>query len=349
MTGRGYATAVAPGRMRIGEVLLMQEAVDAWVLTQALKEPNTSRLVSLLISRAQLDPDDGALALSQQLGYPAALQRHLERRDPACEHLIPPELVRRWVVLPLGRAKDGRLVVVARDPTPILNAALEHASKQTILLAVAPGIHLERLIRSIYGADDSEPAPPATPAASELPRPNARGRTVTGMFSDGTPEALAANPHGTDRVDDALGQIDNAITLAAAERIGLAYAARRWDTSLLVAIDDGRARGRRGNGPRLGAVDAIELALGEPSIVQSAIASGHVAQLPPSTPTQQRIDYLLDDPHTPLAAPIAVAGRVVFVLLVGDPVHGTHRDSLADLARLADALGAAHDRFARGR
>jgi type II secretion system (T2SS) protein E len=337
--------------MRIGEVLLMQEAVDAWVLTQALKEPNTSRLVSLLISRAQLDPDDGALALSQQLGYPAALQRHLERRDPACEHLIPPELVRRWVVLPLGRAKDGRLVVVARDPTPILNAALEHASKQSILLAVAPGIHLERLIRSIYGTDGADQPLPPTAPASELPEPprNARGRTFTGQFSDGTPELLAANPHGTDRVDAALGQIDNAITLAAAERIGLAYAARRWDTSLLVAIDDGRALGRRGNGPRLGAVDAIELPLGEPSIVQIAIDTGHVAQTPPATPAQQHVDYLLDDPHTPLAAPVTVAGRVAFVLLVGDPLHGTHRDSLADLARLADALGAAHDRFARGR
>lgn len=337
--------------MRIGELLLMQEAVDAWVLTQALKEPNTSRLVSLLISRAQLDPDDGALALSQQLGYPAALQRHLERRDPACEHLIPPELVRRWVVLPLGRAKDSRLVVVARDPTPILNAALEHASKQTILLAVAPGLHLERLIRSIYGAGEADTAlaPAAEPAASEPPIPNARGRTVTSLFSDGTPERLAADPHGTDRVDAALTQIDNAITLAAAERIGLAYAARRWDTSLLVAIAEGCALGRRGNGPRLGAVDAIELPLGDASIVQIAIDSGHIAQTPPATTAQQRIDYLLDDPHTPLAAPIVVAGRVALVLLVGDPLHGTHRDSLADLARLADALGAAHDRFARGR
>ena len=44
---------------RIGEILLLHEAVEPWVLTHTLQEqPGTGqRLVSLLISRAQLDPD----------------------------------------------------------------------------------------------------------------------------------------------------------------------------------------------------------------------------------------------------------------------------------------------------
>src|SRR5678815_6071838 len=81
---------VVTERIRIGELLLMRESVDPWVLSQTLRNPgpNRQRVVSLLISRAQLDPDDGALALSEQTGYPAALVRHLEKRDPGCANLI---------------------------------------------------------------------------------------------------------------------------------------------------------------------------------------------------------------------------------------------------------------------
>jgi hypothetical protein len=351
--------------MRIGELLLMQEVVDAWVLTQTLKDHaapagSRQRLVSLLISRAQLDADDGALALSQQLGYPAALQRHLERRDPACERLIPVELVRRWVVLPLGRARDGRLVVVARDPTPILSAALEHASKQSILLAVTPGLHLERLIRSIYGAP-IETIPEAAPSIGDIgdvetaspPDPQreaVRGRTVSAIFSDGTPELLPNNPYGTDRVDTTLGHIDNAVTIAAAERIAFAYASRRWEAALLLAITGDVAVGRRGNGSRIAmTVDTIELPLATPSILQVALESGQATAQTPASLVQQRIDHLLEDAQTPVAAPIVVAGHTTGAIVAGDPLYGSARESLADLARLADALSAAHERFARRR
>jgi hypothetical protein len=150
--------------MRIGELLLLQEKVDPWVLTNTLKEqPYTrQRLISLLISRAHLDPDEGALMLSEQLGYPAAMQRHLERRDPTVLGLLPAQLGSTWVVLPLGYAKTGALIVVARDPTPILSAALEHIMRKSVLLAVTPAVQLERMIRGAYGGSETpsdEPLP----------------------------------------------------------------------------------------------------------------------------------------------------------------------------------------------
>src|SRR5690606_9609663 len=120
--------------------------------------------------RAQLDPDDGALILSEQLGYPAALQRHLERRDPEVLGLLPPQLGSRWVVVPLARARTGAIVVVARDPTPILSAALEHAMRSSVVLAVTPSIQLERMLRAVYGV----------PGAPEDPLPN----TATPTLSD---------------------------------------------------------------------------------------------------------------------------------------------------------------------
>ncbi|HSN25760.1 MAG TPA: hypothetical protein VLT45_05725, partial [Kofleriaceae bacterium] len=95
------------GKMRIGEMLLIKERIDPWVLTNTLKEQAATRqrLVSILVKRALLDHDEGAILLSEQLGYPAAMERHLERRDDRLLSAVPPELGGRWVVLPMARAK----------------------------------------------------------------------------------------------------------------------------------------------------------------------------------------------------------------------------------------------------
>ena len=340
----------------------MQETVDPWVLTQTLTIHAASprqRLVSLLISRAQLDSDDGAMALSEQLGYPAALQRHLERRDPDCANLIPRELIQRWVVLPLGRSRDGALVVVARDPTPILAAALEHAARVKITLAVTPGIHLEKLIRSIYGlATDPDTTAPEPSLTEELagsidiePTPTPLpARTVSGMlYNDGTPELPKRRPQGTDRIDTALLEIENTITLAAAERLAFSYASRRWQASLLLDVQEGLAIGRRGQGPRLTSVDTIMLSLTTPSTLQVAYETATATGVAPGSAIQQRLCQLLGDATIPAAAPIVVGGEVRGLLVVGDPRRGDARESVADLARLADSIGAAHERFPRGR
>ena len=51
--------------MRIGELLLLQERIDPWVLTNTLKEQATTRqrLVSILVARALLEHDEGAMVL----------------------------------------------------------------------------------------------------------------------------------------------------------------------------------------------------------------------------------------------------------------------------------------------
>ena len=335
----------------------MRELVDPWVLTQALKlrtRTPRQRLVSLLISRAQLDPDDGAMALSTQLGHPAALQRHLERRDPACAHLIPGELIQRWCVLPLCRARDGRLVVVARDPTPILVAALEHASKQAIVLAVTPSIHLERAIPSIYGmAVDAEAAPAESILVEELAAsieisedtPLRPGRTLSAeWFNDGVPELPTRKPQRTEGIEATVRDIENTITIAAAERMVCAYGSQRWKATLLLDVAEGVAVGRRGVGPQLTSVDTIALSLASPSTIQVAHDTAHATSLAPASASQQSLCHLLDDATMPAAAPIVVGGIVRSVLVVGDPWRGGIRESVAELARLADALCTVHAR-----
>ena len=191
-------------------------------------------MVSMLINRALLDPDEGAMLLSDQLGYPAALQRHLERRDSSVLELLPPQLGSRWVVLPLGYARTGAVIVVARDPTPILSAALEHAMRESIVLAVTPSVQLERLVRAAYGGSGApeEPLPEYSPSLSDIGQCGSRTRR---RYRSTPPFALVHVPRlaraaGARAAAGAaarqtLAEIDRAITFSAVERLVMAYAA----------------------------------------------------------------------------------------------------------------------------
>jgi len=347
-------------KMKIGELLLLQEKVDPLHLSHALKAQahTRQRLVSMLINRALLDPDEGALLLSEQLGYPAAMQRHLERRDPSMLAMLPPQLGSRWVVLPLGRARTGAVVVVARDPTPILTAALEHAMRATVVLAVTPSVQLERLVRAAYGDSGipvEEPLPEAPPSLSEIgdvrledatPLPIRRARTVSFMFP-GLPELPVRAPHTVLPIDTTLDEIDRAITASAVERLVMAYAAKRWHAAWLARIDGANAIGIRGHGENLEQADQIVLPLAPPSTITLARNARRATTDTPSSKTQHRLHELLGAPAQPTAAPVIVGDRVDAVLVVGDAVDANATDSLAELDRLVDALGAAYVRFSR--
>lgn len=351
---------------RIGEILLLHEAVEPWVLTHTLQEqPGTGqRLVSLLISRAQLDPDAGTLALAAQLDYPGARQRHLERADRAVLDAIPAELGRRWVVLPLGRSRSGGLVVVARDPTPFLAASLSHVAHTTVELAVTPAAQLERLVRAAYGELEvgpvpDEPAPRTQVASQRLAVHELRldddapalthPRTVSRVLLDTTPDLPRGRTTGTITrdLDGTLARIAAASNRAAAEQHVLAFAARQWSAALLASVEGGVAVGRRGHGERLGEVAGLRLPLEAPSILQLAVTTGHASTSVPASALQARLSTLLGDATAPVAAPVVVDGAVLGLLAVGDPVRSELRNPAVQLGALADALAAAYERLAR--
>ncbi len=138
--------------MRVGEVLLEHGWVDAVSLKRAVAEQRYAgkRLCSLLIARGLLEPDHAARALGEQLGVAAALQRHLEHRDPALAALLPAPLARAALALPIGRMRGGELVVCACDPSPAIRTALAGAIRGPFVLAVAPATQLEALIDLAY-------------------------------------------------------------------------------------------------------------------------------------------------------------------------------------------------------
>jgi hypothetical protein len=275
---------------------------------------------------------------------------------------IPAEVARRWVVLPIGRSQRGGLVVVARDPTPILEASLSHLTRVDIELAIAPALHLERLVRSIYGELDASvapppprPVPPPTRSIGDLrldgdePR-SRRPRTVSRVMYDTSPglAPLRSRASITRELDGTLQQIEHAINRAAAEQHAMTFAARRWAAALLLTVtDDGELRGRRGHGSSLGAVDAIRLAVTAPTILQLAHATRAVSTSVPAGGVQAQLSALLGDAREPVAAPVIAGDRVVAVLAVGDPTSAEVTHPRGRLAALADALGAAYERLLR--
>lgn len=117
---------------------------------------NGGRLCSLLISRGAIDFDIGAVALGDQRGVPCALAKHLANRDVAAADLIPAELGRKFLALPIGRTSTGALAVAVRDPDPAVRAALQAATGSEIALLITPATRLERLIAGIYGGSPEE-------------------------------------------------------------------------------------------------------------------------------------------------------------------------------------------------
>lgn len=180
--------------MQIGEILVRQRWVDPGALARALADqPHLGvRICSLLIQRGQLDPDHASRALSEQHGVPGVLQKHLEHRDVALARLLPAALALGHVALPIGRTGGGELIVCVRDPRPEASAEIAAAVAGPVVIAVAPALQLEQLVRAAYTGPErpDEPsfevdlttrpiavlhdiAPAPTPAPAPAPAPAA--------------------------------------------------------------------------------------------------------------------------------------------------------------------------------
>ncbi len=157
---------------RIGELLLAKGLLERVVLERALTDQGSARqrLVSFLIQRKLVDPDAATLALSEQHGVPAALARHIERRDASVVGLVPASLARKWVVVPIAISRNGALVIAARDPGPLVERALEFSLRRPLLIAVAPAVDIERAVASTYGEPSSEAVDGPRPARQVIAR-----------------------------------------------------------------------------------------------------------------------------------------------------------------------------------
>jgi hypothetical protein len=358
---------------RIGEILLAHDWIDATSLARAIAEQRHTgkRLCSLLIAHALLDPDDAAQALGEQHDVAAIQQRHLENRDRSLVALLPNTLARAHFALPIGRNRDGAVIVCVRDPRPELHAALERAIGCTVILAVGPATQLEKLVDAAYEPVANEefevdlstgPVGPVDAGSRAGELSDLGSMTLVGLDDAGVSKDPTQSPQlPTDRrttiaplsptaftIDAAITALHAATTRDAALDVTMRFARGRWTASLFLAIKDGAALGQRGHGKHLtpDVVHTVSISLGAPSIIKVASDRRRIAMEPPQHAGAIQVELLrlLGKPRKPMAAPISVAGRIACVLAVGDPV-AVGGDSVHELERLAGALGEAYTRL----
>jgi hypothetical protein len=369
--------------MRIGEVLL-EHNLDWETLAEALlaQRKTKLRLASLLIARGAISFDQASIALGAQHGFAAALRRHLEGRDRSVAALLPAEVGRRHIALPIGYQGDGKLVVCVRDPSLALREQLSRTIGKSLVLAVAPARTIERLVEHVYAdidvpIDVDMPAPPdfafdvdmaftrleladskrhgdailddASEAAEEL------GGDIPVEIEAPAPKSRAL-PVQIKRLDTAAirDSLDTTIEALADTDdlewlldVVMAYLVKRWSAALILALEDRRAVGLRGHGDRLkpSATRAFVLPLSEPSIVQLARDERRIiSDTPPEA--AKRLSHVLDDAPEPIAVPLTTRTIVTHVLVVGAPLRGWPEDTIPDLEVLAEAMSETLTRIA---
>ena len=352
--------------MRIGELLVEQNKLRRSDLDRVIAEQQPGsgkRLVSILIARGLIEFDDGARALGEQKGVPCALSKHVAGRDPSVAQLIPATLARESCAMPLGRTSGGALIVACRDPQPALLKALEAAAKCEVLMVIAPAQRLESLIATEYGAaahdefdvdfsSSVEVAPPP-PDMDALDPDSVRlaltdlddvrvdkDWTQSGQFT--LPRAQTAPPLPMS-FEVAKTSLERATSRDAAIDTAIAFIAGRWSAGVVLVVRDQQAVGTRGHNVKL--PETLTFSLTQPSTIARAVETKKPTLQAPVGPAQAGLKHALANASTPAAAPVLVKGLAAAVIAVGDPLGDAGDEALADLTRLADALGRTFERL----
>jgi hypothetical protein len=339
----------------------------------------------MLIARKLLDPDVAARALAEQHGLAGVLQRHLAGRDPEVAKLLPAELARTSVALPIGRMRDGELIICVRDPIRGLIPQLEAATKSTVVLAIAPATQLEELVISVYGRapsgefdveigtrpmavvaelgplhlvdlDDTRVKKDPTQTAPVLARTQSGNpmlpRTMTAPQPPRTTTPPRRERHSGANIvpltlPATVAALEAAATRDDAVETAMTYASVRWPTALLLAVHEGAALGVRGHGPQLTdeTVQAIAIPLSAPSIVKTAHDARRLATDVPAGAIQERLSRLLGAGAAPCAMPVLIGPHVTCVLAIG--ADAADADAAGELERVASAMGTAFTRILR--
>jgi len=366
--------------MRIGERLLEQRKIRQSALSLALDEQKRAqrRLVSMLIKAGVLEFDDGSRALGEQRGVPCVLEKHLAARDPDVAKLVPAELARSWCVLPIGRTSGGALIVCARDPDAHLAELLEKQVKTKVTLVISPATRLEGLVATAYGDAPHDEfdvdlgsalglptaAPQPPPPDMSLLDPETIRLALTDLDDVrvakddkvGTiPPTNAARggstlPPAPPSLDTTRSALDQADSRDAATDVAMKFVAGRWRSGLVLALRGTSAVGYRGHGSSVGSLHTLSVSLADPSTVQRAIETRRTSIQLVNGSAQDELARRLGTSALS-ASPVLLAGQVVAVIVVGDPIRGlgdTER-TVGELCKLTQMLGAAYERLAGSR
>ena len=204
--------------MKLGEILIQlgqitPEQLDAGLRAQELLG---GRLGTHLVKLGFIGTDQLSLALSRQMGVPAALERHFSHADPPIVALLKANLAVRYLAVPLAASRDRVKQIVAAMATPLDMLTVDDLSfalGARVEPLVAGEIAIAHNIKRLYGAEvnlktrksldmpvPAEPGTPRTPTPTATPSAASRNSTVGIPASaqsermTGTRHAGAANP-----------------------------------------------------------------------------------------------------------------------------------------------------------
>jgi hypothetical protein len=356
-------------------LLLRHGWIDWETLALAIgDQPGTGmRLCSMLVSQGKVDFDQASRALGERLGTAAALRRHLERRDKSLASLLPAELARAHVALPIGRLGTGTLIICVRDPSDSLRATLARAAGEDVVLAVAPARYLERIVIDAYtqrsdaeiavldaelveedGDDDlgfevevdEAPAAPIDDLAIDIETtaPAAANRALPVAF-----KPVAAKPPERDSLDATLAACKDIDEVDWLFDVTAPYLSAHRSSWLLLALRDQRAAGVRGNGKRLkpASVKTFVVTIDDAALVRLARDERRTIEEVPADPGAEHAEIVnaLDTPGGFAAAPLSSGSTVSHVLIVGDPIGTDREDALVDLGLLVETMSEALSRM----
>jgi hypothetical protein len=144
--------------MKLGEILIQlgqitPEQLDAGLRAQGLAG---GRLGTHLVELGFIGTDQLSLALSRQMGVPAALERHFSRADPAVLATLKASLAVRYLAVPLAASRGGAKQVVAAMAAPLDMLTVDDLSfalGARVEPMVAGEIVIARNIKRLYGVD----------------------------------------------------------------------------------------------------------------------------------------------------------------------------------------------------
>jgi len=257
-----------------------------------------------------------------------------------------------------------------RDPSPALQATLERALREPIVIAVAPARYLERIVEHTYAdvdvpidveldsgddasnfdidIDDAAASfddipvmiePPDAPATAAKPK----HRPLPVQFK----RADTAARDSLDATIASFADIDERPWLF---DVVMGYVSKRWHAALILELAGNRATSVRVHGQKLrtkGGRLSFENVLTEPSIVQVARDERRLVTEEPewSGIAQTSLAAMLDDAKHPAAMPVLVEDAITHMLVVGDPTRGDAETAATDLEVLAEAIGLALERL----
>jgi hypothetical protein len=144
--------------MKLGEILIQlgqitPEQLDAGLRAQGLAG---GKLGTHLVELGFIGTDQLSLALSRQMGVPAALERHFSRADPAVLATLKASLAVRYLAVPLAASRGGVKQVVAAMAAPLDMLTVDDLSfalGARVEPLVAGEIVIARNIRRLYGVE----------------------------------------------------------------------------------------------------------------------------------------------------------------------------------------------------